>query len=118
MSGCRCRGSGLAPVTRWLGSAANDFPPFIFVGGGRVVVLVAVVLFVGVRLFPMQFHFEPYICIFRTRKLKTYVSAVRICEVWPERFRCENPMAQLLRFWAKIRRLRPSGFQIEKWHGL
>ena len=30
--------------------------------------------------------------------------------------RFENPMAQVVRFWPKIRRLDPSDYQIEKWH--
>ena len=33
-------------------------------------------------------------------------------------FRFENPMALVVGFWAKIRRLGSSEFQIEKWHGL
>ena len=33
-------------------------------------------------------------------------------------FRFENPMAQVVRFWPKIRRLGSSDFQIEKCHGL
>ena len=28
----------------------------------------------------------------------------------------ENPMAQVVRFWPKMRRLDPSDYQIEKWH--
>ena len=30
----------------------------------------------------------------------------------------ENPMAQVVRFWPKIRRPGPSDFQVEKGHGL
>ena len=63
----------------------------------------------------------PYAVRFRASDLFFSISrkndpadAVRICKVRPDFFRFENPMTQVVEFWAKIRRLGSSYVQIEK----
>ena len=66
----------------------------------------------------MWFDLELQICIFRSQKMKAYAYAFRIRKFRPDFFRFGNPTAQVDRFWPKLRRPRPSVFQIEKWYGL
>ena len=67
----------------------------------------------------MRSDSELLIFCFRSEKRMGVFYAVRLCKIrlWSrDKIRFENPMAQVVRFWPKIRRLDPSYHQIEKWH--
>ena len=69
----------------------------------------------AMRLFPLRSDREFHICSFRSQKWKRLLSQSGYAKSDRIFFRFENPMAQVVRFWPKIRRLGPSDFQIEKW---
>ena len=64
----------------------------------------------------MRSDSELLILIFRSEQKDGPAYAVRCCKIRRDKILFENPMAQVVRFWPKIRRLDPSDSQIDKWH--
>ena len=62
----------------------------------------------------MQFDWELQGSTFRSPKLNHLLTQSGYAK--SDRF--ENPMAQVVIFWPKTRRLGPSDFLVEKWHGI
>ena len=63
----------------------------------------------------MRSDSEPLFLVFDLKKGWACLCSP-ICKIRRDKIRFENPMAQVVRFWPKIRRLDPSDYQIEKWH--
>ena len=68
----------------------------------------------SMRPFIMRSDSELLIFIARSWKKDGPAYADRFCKIRRDKIRFENPMAQVVRFWPKIRRLDPSDYQVEK----